>query len=300
MRLLQLIQLYFYVCEIYEQELQWHCMRHTKNQAQPKFTDPELLCSYLFSLAYERKTRVKDAYEYIKHHWADCFPELPSYQAYNARLNRLAGALPHLAAHLAARYSFANNKGRASFLLTDSMPIITCSGKRAGKVARELCDKGYNSTKKMHYFGVKLHGLGFSRSGALPVIEAVQIGAASEHDLQAQRQLLEQYAHLPIFGDKAFNDSELELICQSQGGQLMCPVKYKRGQPQEDRQRHKAADDLYSKAVSKIRQPIESFFNWLIEHTDIQRASKVRSLPGLMVHIFGRIAAALILITELN
>ena len=66
MRLLQLIQLYFYVCEIYEQELQWHCMRHTKNQAEPKFTDSEPLSSYLFSLAYERKTRVKDAYEYIK------------------------------------------------------------------------------------------------------------------------------------------------------------------------------------------------------------------------------------------
>lgn len=300
MRLLQLIQLYFYVCEIYEQELQWHCMRHTKNQAEPKFTDSELLSSYLFSLAYERKTRVKDAYEYIKNHWADCFPDLPSYQAYNARLNRLAGALPHLVAHLAFCHASANTQGRASFLLTDSMPIITCSGKRAGKVAREVCDKGYNSTKKMHYFGVKLHGLGFSRSGTLPVMESIQIGAASEHDLQAQRQLLEQYANLPIFGDKAFNDSELEQICQSKGGHLMCPVKYKRGQPQEDKQRHKAADELYSKAVSKIRQPIESLFNWLIEHTDIQRASKVRSTAGLMVHIFGRIAAALILITELN
>ncbi len=133
----------------------WHCMRHTKNQAEPKFTDSELLSSYLFSLAYERKTRVKDAYEYIKNHWADCFPDLPSYQAYNARLNRLAGALPHLVAHLVFCHASANTQGRASFLLTDSMPIITCSGKRAGKVAREVCDKGYNSTKKMHYFGVR-------------------------------------------------------------------------------------------------------------------------------------------------
>lgn len=80
----------------------------------------------------------------------------------------------------------------------------------------------------------------------------------------------------------------------------MCPIKYKRGQPQEDKQHHKAADELYSKAVSRIRQPFEFFFNWLIEHTDIQRASKVRSTAVLMVHIFGRIAAALILITELN
>jgi len=35
-------------------------------------------------------------------------------------------------------------------------------------------------------------------------------------------------------------------------------------------------------------------FNWLIQKTDIQRASKVRSSKGLIVHVFGRIAAAFI------
>ncbi len=44
----------------------------------------------------------------------------------------------------------------------------------------------------------------------------------------------------------------------------------------------------------KVWQPIESLFNWLIEKTDIQRASKVRSTKGLMVYVFGRIAAAYI------
>ena len=47
------------------------------------------------------------------------------------------------------------------------------------------------------------------------------------------------------------------------GGELLTPVKYKKGQPLPDKQRHKAADDLFSKAVSRVRQPIESFFNWL-------------------------------------
>ena len=35
------------------------------------------------------------------------------------------------------------------------MPIITCSGKRKAKVATEITDKGYNSTKKMYYYGLK-------------------------------------------------------------------------------------------------------------------------------------------------
>ncbi|MCX6229929.1 MAG: transposase, partial [Bacteroidetes bacterium] len=33
---------------------------------------------------------------------------------------------------------------------------------------------------------------------------------------------------------------------------------------------------------------------WIIEHTDIQRASKVRSTKGLFVHVFGKISAAFI------
>ena len=75
---------------------------------------------------------------------------------------------------------------------------------------------------------------------------------------------------------------------------MLTPVKAVKGQTEVEKQRNKAADDLFSKAVSKMRQPIESFFNWLIEKTDIQRASKVRSTKGLLVHVFGKMAAAFI------
>ena len=46
---------------------------------------------------------------------------------------------------------------------------------------------------------------------------------------------------------------------------------------------------------SSDRQPIESFFNWLIEKTGIQDASKVRSTLGLYVHIHVKLAATLII-----
>lgn len=299
MRTLQLIQLYFYVCEIYEEELQWHCMRYTKNQIKPDFTDQELLTTYLFAVSFERRFRVKEIYEYIYHHWLDYFPDLPSYSAYNARLNRLASVFPVLVQNLQAKYASLRNC-QSLISLTDSMPIITCSGKRVGKVARELCDKGYNSTKNLYYYGVKLHGIGFSQLGSLPVMEVLQIGSAAEHDLEAQRQLLEQLASRVVFGDKAFSSEPVKELFTRSGGELLTPIKYKKGQPLHDRQQRKAFDDLFSKAVSTIRQPIESFFNWLIEHTDIQRAAKVRSTKGLIVHVFGKIAAALILLTELN
>ena len=299
MRTLQLIQLYFYVCEIYEEELQWHVMRFTKNQAEPVFTDQELLTTYLFSVAVERKFRIKDIHDYIYHHWLDWFPHFPSYSAYNARLNRLTSVFPVLVKRLTLGYGADFNE-QSVVSLTDSMPIITCSGKRKGKVAPELCDKGYNATKGMYFFGVKLHSIGFHRSDSLPVLEYLQIGPASEHDLQAQRDVLEQMQERVLVGDKAYCDTALRDTFSRNNGELLTPVKYKKGQPSVDKQRHKAADDLLSKAVSSIRQPIESFFNWLIEHTDIQRAAKVRSTKGLIVHIFGRIAAAFILKTQLN
>jgi hypothetical protein len=44
----------------------------------------------------------------------------------------------------------------------------------------------------------------------------------------------------------------------------------------------------------RVNRLSEALFNWLIEKTDIQRASMARSTRGLTVHIFGRIAAAYI------
>jgi hypothetical protein len=68
-------------------------------------------------------------------------------------------------------------------------------------------------------------------------------------------------------------------------------VKLKRGQKSLD-----SADRFYSAAVSSIRQPIESLFSWIQEKTGIQCASKDRSYKGLMEHVFGRLAAAMMML----
>ena len=61
-----------------------------------------------------------------------------------------------------------------------------------------------------------------------------------------------------------------------------------------EKQHDRAANDLFSKAVFKVQQQIEGWFNWLIEKTDFQRASKVRSANGLLIQVFGKLAAAFI------
>ncbi|WP_133128445.1 hypothetical protein [Legionella nagasakiensis] len=49
---------------------------------------------------------------------------------------------------------------------------------------------------------------------------------------------------------------------------------------------------------NRSRLSIESFFSWVNEKTGIQIASKVRSYQGLMVHVFGRLAAALFIMRD--
>ena len=51
-------------------------------------------------------------------------------------------------------------------------------------------------------------------------------------------------------------------------------------------------DGVYSAAISSVKQAIESLNNWIIDKTNIQRASKVRSAAGLFAFIFARIACA--------
>ena len=72
------------------------------------------------------------------------------------------------------------------------------------------------------------------------------------------------------------------------------PVKGVKNQPEVIKQRDKAAGDLFSKAVSTVRQSVGFLFNWPIEHTAIQRVSKVRSTKRLPVHVFGKIAVVFI------
>ncbi|MCX6230862.1 MAG: transposase [Bacteroidetes bacterium] len=179
--------------------------------------------------------------------------------------------------------------------LLDSLPIITCSGKRVGKVATELTDKGYCSTKGMYYYGVKLHALAYRRVGHLPFPEQLLVTPASENDLNVFKQAWSNIENRTFFGDKIYhNEDFFSQIASNQNAVMLTPVKGIKNQSEREKQFDKAANDLFSTAVSRIRQPIESLFNWFIEKTDFQRASKVRSTKGLIVHVFGKIAAAFI------
>lgn len=292
----KLINIYFFVCEAYEKELKY-CVQRFSNNNAPKFTDQEIMTVMLYCTAYENRTTVRGVYDFT-HTWLHSwFPLLPSYQAFVCRVNRLSEAFRHLFSII---IEDSRDESSGGVFLVDSLPIITCSSRRTCKTALEVVGKGYCSTKSMYYYGVKLHFLSSPRKGTLPLPRAMVITPASESDLNVLRDNWSGIADHTFFADKAYQDKPMQDDMRSRNSHLLSPVKYPRGVPDAIKKFNKAADDLFSNAVSSIRQPIESFFAWLLEKSDIQRASKIRSINGLWVHIFNKLTAVTLTKLKIN
>ena len=281
-----LVKVYLFVCDAYENELKYLVQRFSNNNS-PRFTDQEIMTIMLYCIAYEKRLTIREVHGFTSRWLRSWFPLLPSYQGFVARVNRLPSAFGRL-----LNIMFDSHPTCAdNFCMVDSMPVITCSAKRNGKVAKEVTDKGYCSTKSLYYYGVKLHFLSSRVKGTLPIPDALVITPASESDLTVFRENWSGIEGKAVFADKAYINRQMQLDMLRNGSELLTPVKHHRGIPEVIKQMSRAADDLFSRAVSAIRQPIESLFSWLLEKSDIQRASKVRSTNGLLVHILAKLTA---------
>lgn len=284
----QLISVYLLVCKEYKRKL---CSSITRlsNYSPMNFLDEEVITVYLFGIM-SGYYRVKDIYTYTARHLWEWFPNLPGYEGFNYRLNKISHLFEDLVEHLLGMLPL---KSCPSSLM-DSMPIILAHRGRRFKacVAREIATaNGYCSTKKLHYYGVKLHVIGQYQKGSLPLPKSLGITDAGTADIKVLDAVENFFPEgWYLFADKAYQKGK-QPIAEKERITLYTPVKKEKGQEMLD-----AADRLLSAAISRVRQPIESLFNWIEEKTHIQIASKVRSYEGLMVHIFGKIAAALFLL----
>lgn len=284
----QLIALYLRVCRAYDKHPELKYQR--LSNFRPRFTDEELVTIYLFGhmQGFSQQRRI---YDYTHRHWRAWFPHLPSYQAFNRRLNQLGAAFEHLITVL-LRAPVAALAGQSDRLI-DSLPIVLAKWPRSGaaRVAREVADQGYNSTKRSYYYGVKLHAIALGRTRQLPLPALLHLGPASQHDLSALRELSPDLGRGCLFADKAYSDEETKRALFERGTHLVTPYKRRRGEPQTNE------PALWSRFASSVRQPLESLFGWLIQRTNIQNASRVRSTEGLLVHCYGKLAVACLLLT---
>lgn len=283
----RLIYVYMQICELFP-SLAYEMERFSPNQAALRFSDEEVLTVYLFGLLQRRFT-VKEIHTYFGEHWSAWFPTMPKYEGLNHRLGRMAAVLPHLIEQLLPH--LPTDAIVHEVLMTDSMPIILARASRAdtAKVAREIADKGYCATKKLYYHGIKLHTLVQRGQGCLPRLLHYEFSKASEHDVQSLRRSTEELYNCSVYADKAYFYHHKEEQCKEHHTTI-CAI--------QPRVSGKASLRLFEQVrnttISRIRQPIEAWFSWLQEKTHIEQASKVRSTKGLLIHAFGRIAAAII------
>ena len=286
--LTQLTGLYVVISDIWKKELVEYASRRSNNKKQ-FITDPELATIYIFGLMKGHK-EISRIHEYASDHLRDCFPRLQSYQGFIHRINRLSNSFAILSERI-QKYCEVQYKLEKKWIL-DSMPIVLAQGSRSfnAKVAKGVADKGYCSSKNMHYHGVKLHTIGSSVSGTIPVPHHLTITNAKMHDLPASRIDILKLKDGILLCDKAYCDSNLKIKCKNENNLiLLTPVK----KPKNGELTREQSD--FSTIVSKYRQPIESLFNSFNVKTGLQNASKVRSTQGLSLHIFGRLAAAMLM-----
>jgi hypothetical protein len=285
----ELISLYLLVCKEYSRYLGAYCQRMS-NHVELGISDEEVLTLYLFGLMSQQQ-KLTDIYEYAQRHLKEWFPTLPSYVTFVRRIDRLQDVFIPFIEQL--QTCLPVSVQQEVYQLIDSMPIILAQrGRRFNaKVASEIATKnGYCATKKLHYYGVKLHILADYQKGSLPIPRHIGLTSAGVADLKAYEPLTCELRGCNVFADKAYQ-TQGKPILEENGVRLHTPVKKKKGEKYLD-----AADQLLSTAISRIRQPIEALFSWLEAKTKIQMASKVRSYAGLMVHVFGRITAAFLML----
>lgn len=289
--ILKLIELYCYVSDIYDIRLA-HLVQRFSNNCSPKFTDQEIITIYLWATLQKQYTK-KDVYKYAINHLTEYFPNIPSYQAFNNRLNNLHEVFRELTSILTS--IFTNEFSNIPENIVDSYPIALAKDKRSykGKVANELCNKGYCATKDFHYYGCKLHVIANVRPKTTPYPEYALLTKASVHDLEAVRELFVNLKNCKIYGDRAYADSQLQALAKANGTIIFTPYKRKRGEKIID-----SADSLASTAISRIRQPIESLFNQIDEKVKLQNASKVRALKGLLSHVWGKLSAFMLVFSN--
>lgn len=287
--ILQLIKLYLLACALYDKGRGAGFQRISNNAQPGGITDQELLAIYWFCHLHQRFEK-KAMHAFIRDYWLEYFPKLPAYQTFVARLNQLELTFQAMGALLQARLN-AQTVAELDQLL-DSMPIALARGGHAytAKVARATADVGYCASKKLFFHGIKLHAIATRHSGQLPAPQALWLRAASCNDL---RSFKEQELDLPLttlFGDKAYCDQALAAELAQQGITLRTPQKQLKGQELNEWEKY------YNRCVSRLRQPIEGFFNWLQKKTQIHQASTVRSDDALKIHCWGKLTVAYLIL----
>lgn len=290
---IQLVTVYVMVCGAWEQGTKFTVQRFSNHNVYV-FSDQEAMTLYLFGVTTGLKS-IRQIYDYGDRHLREWFPTLGEYKSFVYRLNKISPAFAALCESWVVDKERLDTSTFQNWVV-DSLPIILAGPKRSNKakIASEIADKGFCASKDLYFYGVKLHCVGLLRESTLPNLSFIGLAQASSNDHVMFEQVSEALTPGRVFADKAYKDKDHCEHLSTRQITLLTPIKKTKGSFSLP------SPETFSTWVSHVRQPIESLFSWITAKTDIQSASRVRSFSGLLTHVFGKLAAAIVFRTHFH
>lgn len=234
-----------------------------KNKDKAKMTDPEIITIYLLIQCLGKS--INKGYNFLKKN----FPDLVNYIE-RSRFNRLVNSLMTVIRGI--RRHFVKFQ-HAIYKIVDSFPLTTSKFGRAffSKLFKGIASYGYCASKKEKYFGFKVHVVTDLDGNPYDYV----LTPANVDDREPVFELAELVDIDILFGDKGYVGKFIEELRQEKGIKLYALKRSncKNPLPKEFRNQ-----------ISHLRRRIESAFNQLNEHFDIERV-RSKSMLGLQTSL---------------
>ncbi len=234
-------------------------VKQRKNKGKAKMSDAEIISIQLL-IECLKKTQ-NSGYLYLRAN----YPNLVNYVD-RSRFSRLIKALHTVIKAIRKKMSRNEN---CEYKIVDSFPLVINKFGRAffGKKLREYSSYGYCASKKEKYYGMKVHVITDLYGNPIDYL----LTKANIDDRDALYELSDMVNIDTLFGDKGYVGKVSEELKNEKGIKLYA---LKRGNSKNP------LPKVFRNLISKCRRRIESTFNQLIEHFDIERV-RSNSILGL-------------------
>lgn len=234
-----------------------------KNKDKAKMSDAEIITVYLLIQCLGKS--IDKGYNFLKIN----FPNLVNYIE-SSRFNRLVNSL--MTVIRAIRRHFMKFQ-HSIYKIVDSFPLTTSKFGRAffSKLFKGIASYGYCASKKEKYYGFKVHAVIDLDGNPYDYV----LTSANVDDREPVFELADLVDIDVLFGDKGYVGKFIEELRREKGIKLYALKRSncKNPLPKEFRNQ-----------ISHLRRRIESTFNQLNEHFDIERV-RSKSMLGLQASL---------------
>lgn len=189
------------------------CIRYRQNYQQLKVSDVTIIACML------TRIELRDPSETHFHKTLLAAGIIvPERSRYNRRCRNLFQAMKLIRCYLLRRY-----RHNTTYEIIDSAPITLVSARRSNqaKVLRGVANKGFNATKKLYYYGFKLHAV-MDNNGYFVNWE---LTPANVDDRKPVEELLREAPAHQVLADGGYLSRPLQQQLKSQGINLWFPLR---------------------------------------------------------------------------